>query len=354
MAFVYISNAEDADIACYEMSASGALTPLGRAKAGPHLGAMAASPDQRHLYAVVRSEPYAVISYSIDAGGGALHEEARAPLPDNMAYASVDKSGRFLFTASYHGDKIAVSPIGSRGIIEAPASQIAPTGKHPHSIIVDRTNRFVFVACLGSDEILQFRFDAETGTLTPNNPPLVRARPGQGPRHVALSKDNRHLYVLNEFTAEVAQFAIHPETGTLAEVDTIASAPPATKLLPGAVRETLSPEERARRIWAADILIAPDGQFLYTTERTGSTISLLAVNAQSGKLSYLASYPTEKQPRGIGIDTAGGFLIATGEMSDRVSVYAIDRATGALTSTGRYPSGRGANWVVITRIDQVS
>lgn len=348
MAFVTISNAEDGDIACYELGASGALTPLGRAKAGPHVGAMAASLDQRHLYAVVRSAPYAVISYSIDAGSGALNEEARAPLPDNMAYASVDKSGRFLFTASYHGDKIAVSPIGSLGLIEAPASQILPAGKHPHSILADGANRFVFVACLGGDEIRQFRLDAESGTLTPNNPSLVRTRPGQGPRHLALSTDNRHLYVLNEFTAEVAQFAIHPETGTLTEVDYIASAPVGTQLRLGAERETLSPEERAGRIWAADIQVTPDGRFMYTTERTGSTISALAVAADTGRPTYLASYGTEKQPRGIGIDPAGGFLIATGEMSDQLSVYAIDRATGALTSTGRYPSGRGANWVLIT------
>ncbi|MGK4277538.1 beta-propeller fold lactonase family protein, partial [Escherichia coli] len=69
---------------------------------------MAVSPDKKHLYAVVRSQPLRVLTYAIDQASGALAQKASAPLPDSMPYVSTDRTGRWLFTASYGGDKLAV------------------------------------------------------------------------------------------------------------------------------------------------------------------------------------------------------------------------------------------------------
>jgi 6-phosphogluconolactonase len=356
--FVYVSNAEDGDIDGYEMNAAGTLTPLGKTKAGKLVMPMAVSLDQKHLYAVLPSQSFTVITYGVDAATGALKQEAAAPLADSMAYASVDKTGRFLFTASYGGDKIAVNPIGANGLIELGPSQVIPTGKNAYSIIADQTDRFVYASNLGSSQILQFTFDAREGRLTPNDPPLVSARPGNGPRHLTVSKDGRYLYAVNELTAAVSQFAIDPKTGALSEIDYYPSAPAATNLQPGLVRQAVAAnaasgantkaleDDKTPRIWAADIHITPDGRFMYTTERTNSTISLMSIAPETGKLTYLASYTTEKQPRGIGLDPTGKFLVAAGEKSDRISVYKIDQRTGALTQVGRYPVGEDANWVV--------
>src|SRR5262249_22236151 len=81
----------------------------GRGRQAGH--AMAVSPNKKHLYAVVRSQPTRVLTYAIDPATGALSQKASAPLPDSMPYVSTDQTGRFLFTASYGGDKLAVSPI---------------------------------------------------------------------------------------------------------------------------------------------------------------------------------------------------------------------------------------------------
>jgi 6-phosphogluconolactonase len=356
--FVYVSNAEDGEIDGYSMDKTGVLAPLGKTKAGKLVMPMAVSPDQKHLYAVVRSQPLRVITYAIDGVTGALKEEATAPLVDSMPYVSVDKNGRFLFTASYGGHKVAVNPIDATGVITQPASQVIPTGENPHSIIADRTNKYVYATNLGSAQILQFKFDEKSGKLTPNEPPLVKARPGNGPRHLASSNDNRYLYVLNELSGAVAQFAINQKTGVLSEVEYVGSVPPQTDLQPGLAREavstaattastTVAGSDAMPRIWAADIHITPDGRFMYTTERTNSTISLLSIAPYTGKLTYLASYATEKQPRGVRIDRTGSYLIAAGEKSDKLSVYKIDKQTGALTLGGRYPVGHAANWVVV-------
>ena len=171
--FVYVSDAEDGAIDAYAMDAkTGALTSIGKTEAGKLVMPMAVAPNKMFLYAVVGSQPTRVLTYAIDGKTGALTLKATAPLPDSMPYVSTDRSGRFLFTASYVGDKVAVSPIGADGLVTAEAIQVLPTGRNAHSILVDRTNRFAYSANLGANQVLQFAFDAEKGKLAP----LIRRR----------------------------------------------------------------------------------------------------------------------------------------------------------------------------------
>jgi len=356
--FVYVSNSQDGNIDAYTLDkSSGALTPIGKAEAGKLVMPMAVSPNKKFLYAVMRSDPFRVATYAIDHETGALTQKATAPLPDSMPYVSVDATGRFLFTASYGGDKIAVSPISESGLVETAAIQVIPTGRNAHAILADRTNKFVYVPTLGANQVLQFLFDAATGKLTPNEPAAVKARPGDGPRHLVFAPDNKHLYVLNELTGNVAQFAIDQSKGTLTEVDSLGSVPPEAGLVPGVAQApagTAPPpgaaapktDEKAK-IWAADIQLTPSGKFLYSTERTLSKIALFSVAPATGKLTYVTNFATEKQPRGIKIDPSGAYLVASGEKSDRLTVYKIDQSNGRLTEINRYPVGNGANWVEI-------
>src|SRR5260370_15243406 len=127
--FVYVSNAQDGNIDAYIMDTStGALTPIGKAEAAKLVMPMTVSPSKKYLYAVIRSQPTRVLTYAIDPATGALTQKASAPLPDSMPYVSTDHTARYLFTASYGGDKLAVSPIGANGLAEAEAIQVIATG----------------------------------------------------------------------------------------------------------------------------------------------------------------------------------------------------------------------------------
>src|SRR5215470_4606555 len=89
--FVYVSNAQDANIDAYLLDkVSGLLTPIGKTDAGKLVMPMAVSPNKKLLYAVMRSNPFRVATYQIDPGTGALTQKATAPLPDSMPYVSVD------------------------------------------------------------------------------------------------------------------------------------------------------------------------------------------------------------------------------------------------------------------------
>jgi 6-phosphogluconolactonase len=361
--FVYVSNAQDGNIDAFTLdTGTGALAPIGKAEAAKLVMPMTVSPNKKFLYAVVRSQPTRVLTFAIDPATGALSQKASASLPDSMPYVSTDQTGRFLFTASYGGDKLAVSPIGENGLVEAEAIQVIPTGRNAHSILPDRSNKFVYAATLGANQVLQFTFDNKTGKLTPNEPAAVSPEAGHGPRHMAFSPDNKNLYVLNELSGHVTQYAVDGGKGTLRLVDSISSVPAEAGLVWGAAQAPVGaapatpalasapPKDDKPKVWAADIQIAPNGKFLYSTERTTNKIALFAVAPDTGKLSYVANFAAEAQPRGIKIDPSGQYLVASGEKSDRLSVYKIDQSTGKLGEPNRFPAGNGANWVEIVEV----
>jgi len=347
--FVYVSNAEDGDIGVYALKADGALEARERVVAAKVVMPMAVSPDKRILYAASRSKPYSVHAYSIDRGTGALKLIATSPLAESFPYISLDRTGRVLFGASYGGNLVSVNAIaGDRSALPQPL-QVIPTARNAHAIRVDNSNRFVFVPHLGTDQIFQFTFDERSGRLASNTPPLVQMKAGTGPRHLVFSADDRFVYLLSELVATVTTLALDPKTGLLAEVSSASALPPDSKLQPGAPRpNTRNPEND---IWAADLHLTPDGKFLYASERTSSTLAAFSVDSASGKLTYLSSTPTEKQPRGFAIDPGGRFLVASGEKSETLSVYSIDPARGALKAVGKYPTGKGSNWVEIVSFD---
>jgi len=357
--FVYVSNAEDATIDAYLMDTkTGALTSIGKTEAGKTVMPMAVSPNKKFLYAVVRSQPTRVLTYAIDGKTGALTQKATAPLPDSMPYVSTDRSGRFLFTASYGGDKVAVSPIGADGLVTAEAIQVLPTGRNAHSVLPDRSNRFVYSANLGANQVLQFAFDGKTGKLTALDPPAVKPEPGHGPRHLAISRDNKFLYVLNELSGHVTQYAIDGSKGSLKLVDSVPSVPlelgmkwgqPQAPVSAAPAAPAPKPDEKPP-IWAADLRLTPNGKFLYATERNTDKVALFTVAPRTGKLTYIANFATERQPRGINIDPSGHYLVASGEKSDQLSVYRIDQVIGRLNEPTCYPVGKGANWIEMVEV----
>jgi 6-phosphogluconolactonase len=347
--FVYVSNAEDGDIGMYTLQSDGSLQP------GPHFATeklvmpMTVSPDKRFLIAGVRSKPFSAYTYSIDRRNGALRPVGTGPLAESFPYIALDRTGRFLLSASYGGNLVSVNPVGADGRVGEPL-QVIPTARNAHAIRTDNTNRFVFVPHLGTDQVFQFLFDEKSGRLAANTPPVLQLKQGTGPRHFITSPDNRFVYLLNELTATVTSLALNGKTGTLKEVSSASVLPPDSKLVPGAPRP--SPGRNTDHdIWASDLHLTPNGKFLYAAERTSSSIGAFGVDGATGKLTYLGSTPTEKQPRGFAIDPTGRFMVVSGEKSETITSYSIVQSNGSLVPVGKYPTGKGSNWVEIVSFD---
>ncbi|HEU4351253.1 MAG TPA: beta-propeller fold lactonase family protein [Burkholderiales bacterium] len=345
--FVYVSNAEDGDIGLYTLGPDGSLAPGQRFKAGAMVMPMSVSPDKRFLVAAVRSKPFSAYTYAIERATGALKQVGSGPLAESFPYITHDRTGRYLLSASYGANLVSVNPVNPDGTVGTPM-QVIPTARNAHAIITDRTNRFVFVPHLGTDQVFQFILDEKSGRLTANTPPLLQLKAGTGPRHLVTSPDNRFVYLLNELTATVTTLSL--ENGVLKETSTASALPSESKLGPGMPRPQPG-RDVAHDIWASDIHITPDGRFLYAAERTSSSIGAFSADPATGKLSFLGSTPTEKQPRGFRIDPTGRFMVVSGEKSDTISSYAIEPG-GTLRLIGKAATGKGSNWVEIVAFDR--
>ncbi|HWG04335.1 MAG TPA: lactonase family protein [Beijerinckiaceae bacterium] len=335
--YVYVGNAGTRDVSAYAMNGDGTLTPIGTfAVSGPTAACfslpLAVSPDNGFLFAALRNEPWSVRSFAIDAASGRLDDLGAGPLAANPCYLRVDKTGRFLLSASYFGSKIAVNRIGANGIVE-PAHQVIETEPKSHAIVLDATNRHAISTSLGGEIVYQWRFDSEFGRLAPNEPPFVRVADYAGPRHFVFHPDGRRAYLLNEHVVTIHVYDYDPDRGTLSEKQVTTSwAPPL-----------------AAKMSAADIHVTPNGRFLYASERKSNTLALYAIDAHDGTLAFKDQIVTETYPRGFAIDPDGRFLYCAGQQSDRVCAYAIDPLSGKLSKIAAYVAGGGPNWIEIVR-----
>ncbi|MFV0361104.1 lactonase family protein [Tropicimonas sp.] len=352
--FVYVSNAKDGNVAGFALSDDGRLAPLGLSEAAPLVMPMTSATDGSALYAAVRSEPFAVHAWRIDAESGALTPLGTAPLAANMLYLSLDQSGRYLFAASNSSDLITVNALDEAGRVSDTPVQSVQTRDYVHAVRTDATNRYLFAPSLGENVVEQFTFDPATATLAYNAAQTVPLPEESGPRHFIVSPDNRHLYVVSQFLGVVSAFALDGATGQLTALGDF-DGMPGTRLHPGKKRPPVSSAGPAKpdpeAIWAADIGITPDGRWLYISERTESRLIGFARDPESGALSYLGATDTEQQPRDFAISPDGAFLIAAGEKSGHIAAYRIDPESGTLTLRDRQETGAGPAWVEIVRTD---
>jgi 6-phosphogluconolactonase len=331
---VYVANADSRDITVLSLhEATGALQWLQTVPVHGTVMPLAVAPDRRSLYAALRSEPYAVASFAIDLHSGLLRALGTAPLPHSMAYLATDHSGRWLFAASYGGDLLSVSPIDATGCAAAP-TQVLPTGPHAHAAVPGPDNRFVYVTNLGADQVMQLGFDAATGRVVPLTPAALATRSGSGPRHLVWHPNGRWAYLLNELDASLDLLDLDADAGTLTARCSVSTLPPGFSSTP----------------WAADLHLTPDGRFLYTSERTSSTLAMWHVDPADGSLGLLGHVPTERQPRGFQISPSGHWLLAVGQLSNSLTCYRIAADSGRLTPQTSLTVGRDPNWVEIVAL----
>ncbi len=213
--------------------------------------------------------------------------------------------------------------VGPANAASAPVGSFAISGHdrtHAHMIHADPSGRFVLSSDLGMDRILVWKFDAEAGKLTPNDPPSVAVPPGDGPRHFVFHPNGRWLYSLQEEGSTLTLFDYDAEKGRLAARQKISSLP----------------KGFAGTNFTSEVRVSGDGRFVYAANRLHDSIGVFAVGAD-GKLTFASETWTRGDyPRSFTIDPAGNFLYSCNQRADAIATFRVDRKTGALAFTGRY------------------
>ncbi|MDQ2655749.1 MAG: lactonase family protein [Chloroflexota bacterium] len=300
-------------------------------------------PTRRFLYAVnvigdyEGKESGSVEAYAVDPETGMLtFVNRQSSAGSTAAQPAVDPSGRYVVVANYNGANFVVLPINPDGSLEPVVNSLEQTGSgpnaerqdmsHPHAVVFDPGGNYIAAADLGTDQVLIFQLDTETGAL--ERVSEASTAPGAGPRHVAFSPDGTKLYVVNEMGGTITLFAFDPATGTIGEeLQTISTVP--------------DPFEGTKS--TAEILLHPSGSFLYNSNRgqpdmvtpEGDAIVAFAIDPESGELT-LVGHTTEgiAVPWSFAFDAAGQWLYAANYDDDTITQFAIDQQTGALTPTG--------------------
>lgn len=272
-----------------------------------------------------------VTSFRIDAATGQLTK-----LNDQLSggggpcHLSVDATGKNVLVANYGGGSVAVLPINADGTLKPASSFIQhegtsvdprrQEGPHAHSVNLSADNKFAFVADLGLDKVLIYRFDAEQGKLTPNDPPFAQVKPGGGPRHFAFHPNGKFAYTNNEMTLVETAFSYNAAAGSLTPVQDISTLPA------DANRDGAS---------TAETLAHPSGKFLYVSNRGHGTIAIFQIQA-NGQLKAAGHAPSGgKVPRNFGMDSQGKFLLSANQDNAVIRVSKINQDSGALEPTGQ-------------------
>ena len=295
---------------------------------------LAIDPTRRFLYAVseYNNEKSALSAFGIDRASGKLTLLNTVPAGGRSAVSTwIDNTGKNALVANYHGGSVAVRRIkedGSLGeqtaFVQHTGSSVTPRQSQPfaHSIYLSPDNRFALVPDLGLDKVVVYRFDAAQGTLAPNDPPFAKIKPGSGPRHLAFHPNGKWVYLVAEISRTVTQFAWDAKRGALAELQTI-SALSLSDVPPG-------------RAGSAEVQVAPNGRFLYASNRGPDTIAVFSIKPKDGSLTAVEQVPTQgTMARTFSLDPTGSYLFAANQNSNNIVVFRVDRKTGRLTPAGK-------------------
>ena len=328
---------------------TGALTSSGVYELGTSPSCLALNLAGTHLYSANETDRVGdakegtVSAFAINRADGQLKllNTVRSG-GAGPTYVSLHPSGRFLLVANYFGGSVAVLPIladgrlGEASDVKNDAGKIGPTKAthappgsfafsghdrtHAHMIEADRSGRFVLHIDLGLDQIFVWKFDAQKGVLTPNDPPAISLPPGDGPRHFHFHPNGRWFYSIQEEGSTVVLFDYDPATGRLTARQSISTLPPGF----------------AGSNFCSEILVSADGRFVYAGNRLHDSIGIFSVG-KNGELTYLGEEWTRgNYPRSFNFDPTGQFLYCCNQRGDNLAVFRVDKQTGGLKFTGHY------------------
>jgi 6-phosphogluconolactonase len=334
--FLYIgtyTRQESKGIYAYRFqTATGELTPVGLVAATESPSWINLHPNGRVMYASNEGRDFekgssSVSAFSIDRKTGQLTFLNRVGTRGSPCHAVVEKTGKTLIAANYGGGSVVAYPVKADGSLGEATSFIQHEGNsigsrqkgpHAHEVVLSPDHRFVLVPDLGLDQVLSYKVDAATATLTPNDPPFAPITPGSGPRHMEFHPNGKFAYVNSEMGSLETVFAYDASKGVMKSIQTIST-------LPEGFTETNN---------TAETEVHPSGRFLYVSNRGHDSIAVFSIGGD-GKLTFVEHVSTQgKTPRNFVIDPTGTYLLAANQNTDNIVQFRIDQKTGRLTPTG--------------------
>ena len=344
---LYVSASTDRAIFGYSVQETGELDFKSKAELPAPSGEMAFSPDNKFLYVAVDSGDDSRIATLQRTADGSLSLRDTATIGGRPCYLRTDHTGRYLLIADYSGGTVSVLRIVD-GFCTGELVDHHKTERTAHCVELDPSGRFAFVPHVKPNKVYQYFFDANLGTLTPNDPPFVvgpdKNHKFHEPRHYAHHPTLNVAYTSNEFGGGITAWKFNPQTGTLTRWKTLSTLDPAA----------------SGDFYAADIKLTPNGRFAYVSNRdqterpegakTYDSLAGFSLDPSTGMMTLIGHVPTPNQTRSLCIDRSGRFLYSAGTNSSTLFAYRIDQKTGTLEKCAIYETGKTPTWLVCANV----
>lgn len=277
-----------------------------------------------HLVAYVSGYSTDIARFDVDRTSGALTAAGTiSAFAASPSFLAIDPAAAHLYAVSE-----ATSRVGGYSIDPATGTltalnDVASGGNGPAHVFVDRSGASVMVANYGDGQVAVFTIQAD-GRLAAAHQTLLA---GQNAHQILTDPSNRFAFVPCLGSDWVAQYTFDATTGTLTA---------------NAVPHLMTANNAGPR----HLAFAPDGKFAYLLNEKASTLSALALDTTTGRLSELQTVST--LPSGfsgsntgaeVWVHPGGNFVYASNRGDNSIAVFSRSSMTGMVTLVGHTKTG---------------
>ena len=342
--------------------ATAAMTHIGDFDRGLKVGAQIYAPKTNRVYVVDEFWSLEgktgggghVASFDVCKDTGKLERTSiRRTFGTNPSYLTIDKTGKYLLVThhctehfvtrlvkmAYGYDAVVehdlctlllykleengdIGPIVD--VFEVHGKDVAGGQKFPHMhCVVPDQNREYFIVCdKGLDKIYSFKIDYENEKIVKCHE--VEGKPGTEPRYCNFHPEKPVFYSNHESSTDVNIYELNREDGSFALIGSCESVT----------------READEHISPSDIVVHPNGRFVFTSLREKNVISVLEILEDKTLALRQTISCGGINPRGLCVSPDGRFLLAANMQTEAVNVFFIE--DGFLTPshtvhTGGFP-----------------
>ncbi len=285
------------------------------------------SPNGRTLYAGGTLNGKSGLTAFTLEDDGKLRAISQQESESNPVSLAIDATGKWLVGAYYNSGTWSIWPLESDGKVGPLKETFQHDGSgpnlgrqktpHAHQAMISPDNKRIWIVDLGIDRAMIYDLDAQTGAVEPSVPAFAAVAPGSGPRHLVFGKKGQFVYVVSEMGDTVSVFQ-------------------GARGVPGAI-QTIStlPTDFTGYSTGAEVIISPDGKYLYASNRGYDSIARYAIQ-RDGTLKSLGWTKVGKEPRHFTFDPTGKWVLVGNQKERSISVFAFDKQTGDLTFSSKF------------------
>ncbi len=296
-------------------------------------GLLAREENPSYLAKTVDGKYLLAVNENSDDQGGGGTVASFAITADTLKFINRKKSGGDapchitpnpdgqLLVSNYLSGTIALLQIDSEGLLNGPLDISRHQGSgphdrqespHAHSAWFSPEGNEIIGVDLGTDELWLYTLEKDGEPL--QNTAKVKIPAGSGPRHLAFHPAAPWVYVINELNSTITQLN-RSQSGEFELIESVSTLP----------------EGYEGENYTADIRVAPDGRFLYGSNRGHNSLVIYKINQQNGHLSLVGHQETLGDwPRNFVLSPDAKYLLVANQRSNSIVAFKRDGATGKL------------------------